>query len=61
MAAKEMLKSGYKLGQGLGAVGRGSLTLIELSDKKGRFCLGMNPLMKNSFKLLEKKKGSVPL
>ena len=36
MAAKEMLKFGYKLGQGLGAVRRGSPTLIELSNNKGR-------------------------
>ena len=40
MAIKEMLKFGYKLGQGLGAVRRGSPTLIELSDNKGRFGLG---------------------
>ena len=40
MAAKEMLKFGYQLGQGLGTIGRGFLTLIELSDNEGRFSLG---------------------
>ena len=52
---------GYKLGQGLRVIGRGRLALIELLDNKGRFGLGMNLLMKNSFKLLEERKGSVPL
>jgi len=40
MAAKEMLKFVYKLGQGLKAVGHGSPTFVELSDNKGRFGLG---------------------
>ena len=40
MAAKEMLKSGYKLGQGLGATGHGSLTVVDLSYNKGGFGLG---------------------
>jgi len=40
MAAKEMLKFGYKLGQGLGAVGHGSPAFVELSNNKGRLCLG---------------------
>ena len=37
MVAKEMLKFGYKLGQGLEAIGHGSLALVELSDNKIRF------------------------
>ncbi|KAK9997812.1 hypothetical protein SO802_017415 [Lithocarpus litseifolius] len=41
MAAKEMLKFGYKLGQGLGAVGRECPALIEILDKKRRFGLGL--------------------
>ena len=41
MATKEMLKFGYKLGQGFKAVGRGSPALIELSKNKGRFGLGV--------------------
>ena len=40
MAAKEMLKFGCKLGQGLKAVGRGTPTLIEISDNNGGFDLG---------------------
>ena len=40
MAAKEMLKFGYKLGQGLGATGHGSLTVVDLSYNKGGFGLG---------------------
>lgn len=34
MAAKEMLKFGYKLGQGLGATSCGSPILVELSYNK---------------------------
>ena len=40
MAAKEMLKFGYKLGQGLRATSHRSPILIELSDNKGGFDLG---------------------
>ena len=40
MAAKEMLKFGYQLGQGLGAIGHGKASLIKLSDNKGGFSLG---------------------
>ena len=43
MAAKEMLKFGYQLGQGLGDVGHRKAALIELSDNKGGFDLGHNP------------------
>jgi len=34
MAAKEMLKFGYQIGQGLGAVGHGKASSIELLDNK---------------------------
>ena len=34
MAAKEMLKFGYQLGQGLSAVRHGNASLIELPDNK---------------------------
>ena len=35
MAAKEMLKFGYQLGQGLNVVEHGKTSLIELLDNKG--------------------------
>ena len=44
-----MLKSGYKLGQGLGAIGCGSPALVELSDNKGRFGLGYEPTYEELF------------
>ena len=56
MVAKEMLKFGYKLGQGLGAVGRGSLALIELSDNKERFGLGYEPTYEELFQASRGKK-----
>ena len=43
MTIKEMLKFGYKLGQGLGAVGHRKASLIELSDNKEGFGLGYDP------------------
>ena len=43
MAAKEMLKFGYQLGQGLSAVGHGKASLIELPNNIGGFSLGYNP------------------
>ena len=43
MATKEMLKFGYQLGQGLGAVGHGKASLIGLSNNKGGFGLGHEP------------------
>ena len=49
MAAKEMLKFGYKLGQGLKAVGRESPTFIELLDNKGRFGLEYEPTYEELF------------
>ena len=56
MAIKEMLKFGYKLGQGLRAVGRGSPTLIELSKNKGRFSLGYEPTHEELFPASKGKK-----
>ena len=56
MAAKEMLKFSYKLGQGLGAVGCGSPALIELSDNKGRFDLGYEPTHEELFQASRGKK-----
>ena len=49
MAAKEMLKFGYQLGQGLGAVGYGKTSLIELLDNKGGFGLGYKPFDEEHF------------
>ena len=48
MVTKEMLKFGYKLGQGLGVVGRESPALIELSDNKERFGLAHKELFQAS-------------
>ena len=56
MAAKEMLKFSYKLGQGLGAVGCGSPALTELSDNKGRFDLGYEPTHEELFQASRGKK-----
>ena len=49
MAAKEMLKFGYQLGQGLDAVGHGKASLIELPNNKGGFGLGYDPSNKELF------------
>ena len=43
MAAKEMLKFGYQLGQGIGAVGHRKASLVELPHDKGGFSLGYDP------------------
>ena len=43
MVAKEMLKFGYQLGQGLGSVGHRKASFVELPDNKGGFSLGYNP------------------
>ena len=51
-----MLKSGYKLGQGLGAIGCGSPALVELSDNKGRFGLGYEPTYEELFQASRAKK-----
>ena len=51
-----MLMFGYKLGQGLRAIGRVSPTLIELSNNKGRFSLGYKPAHKELFQASRGKK-----
>ena len=56
MAAKEMLKFGYQLYQGLRAVGRGSPALIKLSDNIGRFGLGYKPTHEEHFQASRGKK-----
>ena len=56
MAAKEMLKFGYQLGEGLRALGSGSLTLIELSNNKERFGLGYEPTYEELFQASKGKK-----
>ena len=56
MAMKEMLKFGYKLGQGLQAVGCGNLAFIELSNNKGRFGLGYEPTHEEIFQASRGKK-----
>ena len=56
MAAKEKLKFGYQLGQGLGAVGHGKASLIELPDNKGGFGLGYNPSDEELFQASRGKK-----
>ena len=56
MAIKEMLKFGYKLGQGLEVLGRGSPTLIEHLDNKGRLGLGYEPTHEEVFQASRGKK-----
>ena len=56
IATKEMLKFGYKLGLGLGAVGCGSPALIELLDNKGRLGLGYKPTFEELFQASRGKK-----
>ena len=56
MATKEMLKFGYKLGQGVGVVGHGSTTFIELLDNKGRFSFGYEPTYEELFQASKGKK-----
>ena len=46
MVAKEMLKFGYQLAQGLSAEGHGKASLVELPDYKGAFSLGYDPFDK---------------
>jgi len=43
MTAKEMLKFGYQLGQGLSAIRHGKASLVEVSDNIGGFGLGYDP------------------
>ena len=56
MATKGMLKFGYKLGQGLGAIGRRSPTLLELPNNKGRFSLGYESTHEEPFQASRVKK-----
>ena len=56
MVAKEMLKFGYQLGQGLGAVGHGKTSLVELPDNKGGFDLGYDPSNEEIFQASRGKK-----
>ena len=49
MAAKEMIKFGYQLGQGLSAIGHRKASLIELLNNKEGFGLGYNPSTKEFF------------
>ena len=56
MAAKEMLKFIYHLGRGLGAVGHGNASLIELSNNKGGFGLGYDPSNEEIFQAFRGKK-----
>ena len=56
ITAKEMLKFGYQLGQGLDAVGHGKASLIELPDNKGGFGLGYDPFDEELFQACRGKK-----
>ena len=56
MVAKEMLKFGYQLGQGLSAVGHENATLVELPDNKGGFSMGYNPSNEELFQASRRKK-----
>ena len=56
MATKEMLKFGYQLGQGLGAVGHRKASLIKLPDNKGGFDLGYDPSDEELFQASKGKK-----
>ena len=56
MSAKEMLKFGYQLGQGLGAVGHGKASLIKLPNNKGGFGLGYDPSNEELFQASRGKK-----
>ena len=56
MATKEMLKFGYQLGQGLGVVGHGKTSLVELPDNKGGFGLGYDPSNEELFQASKGKK-----
>ena len=56
MATKEVLKFGYKLGQGLKVIGCGSLALVELSNNKGRFGLGYESTHEELFQASRGKK-----
>ena len=56
MAAKEMLKFGYQLGQGLDVVGHKKASLVELPNNKGGFGLGYEPSNEELFQASRGKK-----
>ena len=56
MVAKEMLKVGYQFGQGLGAVGHGKASFIELPNNKGGLSLGYDPFNEELFQASRGKK-----
>ena len=56
-----MLEFGYKLGQGLEAMGQEALLSLNSLITKEDSVWGMNPLMKNSFKFSEARKGNAIL
>ena len=56
MAAKEMLKFGYQLGQGISAIRHGKTDLIELSNNKGGFGLSYDPSNEELFQASRGKK-----
>ena len=56
MAAKEMLKFDYQLGQGLDAIGHEKASLIKLLDNKKGFGLGYNPFDEEIFQASRGKK-----
>jgi len=49
MAAMDMLKFGYQLSQGLGVVGHGKTSLIELPNNKEGFGPGYDPFDEELF------------
>ena len=56
MATKEMLRFGYQLGQGLKAVGHGSIAFVKPLKNKGRFNLGYKPIHEELFQASRSKK-----
>ena len=56
MLAKEMLKVGYQFGQGLGPVGHGKASFIELPNNKWGLSLGYDPFNEELFQASRGKK-----
>ena len=56
MAAKEVLKFGYLLGQGLSAIGHRKASLIKLLNNKGGVSLGHDPSVEEFFQASKGKK-----
>ena len=56
MVAKKMLKFGYQLGQGHGAIGHEKASLIELPNSKEGFGLGYDPSDEELFQAFKGKK-----